>query len=304
MQFMTERHPSLFPKETTTAKPDIRLLHLRNAGMFSNVNEVIEQLRRSKNNNYRFAIDWAASCYRDPDHSGDPWAYYFEPCFEGLSLDSLKDIKPRLLLGGPPVACARDNIITPRLRDGDCNPLLLPKDRHGAHMLIAGHLRLKPSVTAKIKAFRAAHFKTSMIGLHIRGPGRTDGGVPALRQRHTPAGEVPLELYFSLLDQALQSRPEAGIFACSDSSQVIAAIQQRYGRRVVTFDATRSTFGEMHANHPENRGQNFPAHKLGLDILMDAYLLAETDFLVHGNSNVANFVLCKTPDLPHAYAYA
>ena len=301
---MTEQPQSSDPNTRAITDTEIRLLRLRSAGMFSNVNEVIEQLRRSKVNNYRFAIDWATSCYRDPDHLGDPWAYYFEPCFEGLSLAAIIDADPTLLLGGPPVACARDNIITPRLRDGDCNPLLLPKDRQGAHRLITEHLILKPAVIRKIEAFRASHFKAAMIGLHIRGPGRTDGGVPTLRQSHSPAGEVPLKLYFDYLDLALHSRPGADIFACSDSSAVIAAVQQRYGARVVTYDATRSTFGEMHANHPKNNGQHFPAHKLGLDILMDAYLLAETDFLVHGNSNVANFVLCKSPNLPHAYAYA
>lgn len=61
--------------------PDLWLLKLRSAGMFSNVNEVVEQLRRAEAGGYRFVIDWSASTYRDPDVPGDPWGYYFHPCF-------------------------------------------------------------------------------------------------------------------------------------------------------------------------------------------------------------------------------
>ncbi len=39
-----------------------RTLKLRSAGMFSNVNEVVEQLRLAEQGGYRFAIDWSASC--------------------------------------------------------------------------------------------------------------------------------------------------------------------------------------------------------------------------------------------------
>lgn len=276
-------------------------LKLRSAGMFSNVNEVVEQLRRSRREGYEFQIDWSASCYRDKTREEDPWSYYFEPCFPQRELipDTIPDLP-----GGVPVACCRDNIITPRLDDGQCNPLLLPNDRYQAHDLIREHLHPKPHVAEYVDQFRQKNFRPRMIGLHIRGPGRTDGGVPELRKRYASDFPIPLEPFFRQLDAALDLLPDAGIFACSDSSQVIEKIQETYGDRVISQSAQRSDFGEMHANHPRNQGQTFDNYKLGFEVLTDALLLSKTDIFVHGNSNVANFVLCAAPYLLHAYVHA
>jgi len=75
--------------------PDIRILRLRPAGMFSNVNEVIEQLRLAEIGKYQFIIDWSKSCYRDSKRKEDPWSYYFEPCFDQSQneLENFSDIK-------------------------------------------------------------------------------------------------------------------------------------------------------------------------------------------------------------------
>lgn len=290
--------------KTPAPDQDLRRLRLRMAGMFSNVNEVIEQLRRAEVGGYRFVIDWQVSCYRDPDRAGDPWAYYFEPLFGDLvppeDITALPEL-PR----GIEVACTRDNIVTPRLADGECAPLLLPHNRLGAHALIDRHLALRPEVAAQIDSFQADSFRPRMIGLHVRGAGRADGGVVDLRRQLGETGnEVPVEVFCRQVDEALRLLPDAGIFACSDSSAVIAAIEARYGARVVTWPALRSAFGEMHAGHPENDGMRFDPYQLGLDVVCEAWLLSRTDLFVHGNSNVANFVLCKAPHLIHAYVQA
>lgn len=281
--------------------PLLKLLKLRQAGMFSNVNEVVEQLHLAETQGYRFLINWQESCYLDTSRQADVWNYYFEPCFTDTVRDqsTLPEL-PR----GTPVACTRNNIITPRLDDGICAPLLLPRDRFRAHEIIDRYLRLKPEVAAGINTFRETHFGPQMIGLHIRGPGRTDGGVPALRQRFGSAQDVPVEVFFQQTDEALRLLPNARIFACSDSSKVMDAIQQRYGTRMVSWPALRSEFGEMHANHTANTGQSFAPYQLGLDVLSEAWLLSQTDILVHGNSNVANFVISKSPHLIHAYVQA
>ena len=280
-------------------KPDVRLLRLRSAGMFSNVNEVVEQLRRAEIGGYRFVIDWSASCYRATEREGDPWCYYFEPCFAESEGDwgSLPALR-----GGRLVACCRDNIITPHREDGNCDHLLLPLDRNVAHALISRYLRLKTHVGTGIDHFATTHFRPHMIGLHIRGSGRWHGVRPSRRRNELHA--VPVENFFCKIDEALRLLPEAGIFAASDSSDVIHAIQARYGDRVVTYPALRSAHGEMHRHHPANNGQVFPPYRLGLDVLSEAWLLARTNFLVHGTSNVTNFVLCASPHMLHAYTAA
>lgn len=270
--------------------------------MFSNVNEVVEQARLAEEGDYQFGIDWRNSCYRDPERQEDPWEYFFEPCFPIPTGFDLADSE--VLPGGASVAVTRANIITPRIKDGVLAPLLLPHDRLGAHALVSRYIRLKPHMRALIEMTKASLFRSQMIGLHIRGPGRTDGGVSKMRERFGSKHTVPFEPFFTQTDYALKLVPEAGIFACSDSNTVIEAIVARYGGRVVTRPALRSRFGEMHANHAENNGLNFDPYTLGVDVVCDAWLLSQADIFIHGNSNVANFVLCQNPYLIHAYVQA
>jgi len=280
---------------------ETKRLKLRDAGMFSNVNEVVQQLHIAEKGGYKFSIDWNDSCYSDPEYAGDPWNYYFQDCF----IATTEAVEPlQLLPYGPPVACAKDNIITPRLIDGNCTPLLLPKDRDIPHSLITRYITLKPHIQSIINDFVNKHFSSHVIGLHIRGPGRIDGGVPGLRNRLPCKNGVPFAQYFKFLDLYLASHQHALIFASSDSSFVIREITQHYGDKVITYPSTRSEFGEMHNTaHPANRGVTFPKYRLGEDVLVEAYIFSHTNHFIHGNSNVVNYVLCLNPALNHKYVY-
>lgn len=283
------------------ADQDVRVLRLRRAGMFSNVNEVVQQAHLARRGGYRFAIDWSASCYRDAARPGDPWRYYFQPVFPGVT-DAPAGAP--VLPGGEAVACTRDNIITPRLQDGRCDPLLLPADRSLAAGVVAATIRLHPDVAAQVDAFWGRHCQGPMIALHLRGAGRNHGGTTRLRSAAGAPEDVPFDLYFQAVETALAARPGARILLCSDSQRVVDVAQGHFGDRLIVYPAQRSDFGEMHARHPQNAGQQFDPYRLGLDIVVEAHLMARCDCFVHGNSNVANFVLCKNPHLPAHYVYA
>jgi hypothetical protein len=60
----------------------------------------------------------------------------------------------------------------------------------------------------------------------------------------------------------------------------------------------------MHASRRENEDQAFSPCALGEDVVVEAYLLSMTDFFVRGNSNVADFVLCRSPNLQSRYVFA
>ena len=269
--------------------------------MFSNVNEVVQQIYLAKIGGYRFVVDWSHSCYLDPMREGDPWLYYFLPCFD-TELSSVQP--PSFLPSGANVACSRDNIITPRLWDGECVPLLRPKNRFVPNKLIREHLRLRPEIAARIEEFDRANFSNKrIIGLHIRGPGRTDGGTSTLRAWYVREHGVPFAEYFNAVDRQLNLQPDAAIFVCSDSQRVMNEILGRYGSRIISYPAARSEFGEMHAGHPNNFGQSFSPYKLGEDVIVEAFLLSKADYFIHGNSNVANFILCNNPELKAEYVY-
>lgn len=282
---------------------DTRLLKLRPppSGIFSNVNEVIQHIHMSYEGGYRFIINWWNSAYKSERRAEDPWEYYFLPIWPDISAEE-RDLE--VLPTGASVACTRDNIITPRLVDGKCNPLLLPKNRDTPGQLIDKHIILNEATAKEVDSFIQNNLQDPYIGLHIRGPGRLHGGAAEFRRQHGEEGNVPYSVYFDEVNRAISDNPDLKIFACSDSSLVIDEIQKEYGDRVVLYDATRSEFGEMQARHDENEGLVFDNYKLGLDMLVEAYALAGSAFFIHGNTNVANFVLCRSPNLQHKYVAA
>ncbi len=357
-------------------------LRLRKVGMFSVVNEVVQHLYLADTNGYEFYIDWRDSCYLDPHYEGDPWHYYFEPCFNipdgakparlqtsefrrfpvhnliaiyltklarrlpahnliaifltrlanfltdpGMHLAKRVRLFPaRSLIAifltrlvtfsnkltmfltkltkqlpvGSSIVFTKDNIITPSVVDG-ATSMLLPHDRSVPNKVIQKHLRLKPMVIKIIDEFVKTHFPEVTIGLHIRGVGH-NVELPLAKDRHS--NSVNYERYFQPVNAALLKYPDAKILACSDSQEVIDHIIEVYGERTITYESTRSAFGEMHANHTQNKGLTFSPYKLGLDVVVEAYLLARTNYFIHGNSNVANFVLSVNDRLDSFYVYA
>ena len=292
-----------------------KILKLRPSGMFSNVNEVVQQIFLANKFKYRFTIDWSKSCYRDKARKEDPWLYYFEPIWtdgysEPIWLDGYfskmkkrvwrKALRVKKLLGGAEIVWRKDNIITPSEYDGS-NKMLLPRDRSVPYAIIEKHIRLNQTTAQTIQSFSEQFLEQPYIGLHIRGPGAFDGRSDALQVGQGTFEKLPLQLYFDALDTALIKTPGAKILACSDSSYVIDKVKNKYGDQMVTYNATRSEFGEMHACHEANNGQIYDNFKLGLDVVVEAHLLAKSALFIHGTSNLANFVLSKSPDLPNIY---
>jgi hypothetical protein len=273
---------------------EIYTVHFVRGGLFFLVNNVIDILDQATRQGFSFNVRWHDSLYQDPAKPGPVWSYYFEELF---------DLDPAATYPAYDYALYRKNHLTaPRLRDFRMEPLLLPRDRHRAHELIRTHLRLQPHVRALIDAFRDRWLGGHVVGLHLRGPGRVHGGMRQILRKLELQDGVPYQAYFRHVDDYVSAHRDARLLVCSDSAMVIRACVQRYGARVVTYDSCRSELGEMH----EARGarEDVPRSRLGEDVLVEASLLANVDYLVHGNSNVSNFVLCRNPALPSTYAFA
>lgn len=279
---------------------NVKLLKLKNGGIFFNVNKVIDFIYRAKKENYKFVIDWGDSCYKDGSMEGDPWNYYFEDCFEPVSKYNIHNLK----IANRPGFRPENNIIRPHTGEY----LLLPKNRYLVHQYISKYIKLKPHLTKIINEFKKENFNEHIIGLHLRGPGRIDGGVPKLREKYNLKNDVPFDLYFKCVDTQLKKHPEAKILLCSDSQMVINECKNKYKDKIIIYKASRSEYGEMHNNIHQNakdanKGLTFSNYKLGEDVIVEAYLLSAANFLIHGNSNVSNFVLCNNPNLYHTYVF-
>ncbi len=278
----------------------MKRVELRNGGMFSNVNEVVQRLHLAHQGGFDFAIRWPRSVYRDDGRDDDPWSYFFEPCFpeDGVDVSSLE---PWEEFGT--IIRGADNTITPRAGWRDGGVLIFPANRHIAAQHINTRLKLKPPIQTLIDQFADTHFTGPIIGLHIRGEGRDHGGAAELRAQLPCENGVPYDQYFNLVRQELALLPEARIFICSDSRKVIYRVAREFGDKVFWYESSRSDFGEMHERRNSPETDHVSGYKLGEDILAEAYLLAHTDVFIHGNSNVANFVICKNPELKNRYAY-
>ena len=234
-------------------------------------------------------LNWLKSPYKSETNDDNVFDYYFEDFFQ---IDDAS-----VSLGEKPSFAFRNgNCITPR----DSNGLAQPVEREGVSRIIDKYIKLLPHITKKIDEFAKNNFKGYTIGLHIRGRGRLDGGAAELRTRGELVDGVPYNLYFDHLNEVLKHQPSAKIFLCSDSQIVIDYCTEEYGDRIVTYSAIRSPDGEMHQNHGEFKDVKY---ELGEDVLIEAHLLSMTNYLIHGSSNVTNYVLCKNAKLENFYIY-
>jgi len=321
--------------------PDVRLLELGSSGMFSNVNTFLDHVIRAEEEGYVFAIDWSDSPYRDPSiDASDPWEYYFYPPF---------DVDRREATGSlPSIFATEHECVAPHtaidvpvevddyVEDSYRTFLLLPpRNRNRGRTAIEAGLHLQEDVVQKIDDFSRHNFDGDVIGVHLRGPHRKDGGSGYYRQLHDTEKFVPFDLIFKFVDERLARSPDTSLFVASDSEFVIDKFRSKYGqgsdwgRNVLTYDAGRVDSGEMHQSVRNGltrtlaeirrneyslaegvkrlfdlfRSKQFSSYELGVDVLIEAHLLSRTDHLIHGVSNITNFALCNDPSLTSDFIF-
>ena len=177
-----------------------------------------------------------------------------------------------------------------------CRDFLAPPASRGqAARLIRQYVVPRPEVLAAKRELRD-RIEPGTIGLHLRGPGRLHGGAAWLYDQLC-MGKPPYEAYFRIVDRQLGA--DSKVLLCTDAGCVADRVLRRYGRnRVIQASQHLPDEGEPHL------AKRFDPHGLAVDALCDAWLLASCSFLVHGNSNLSNFVLCLNPDLAHADIFA
>lgn len=263
------------------------ILHLRDCGMFANVNEVLERLRLVELGASPFYIDWRRSPYTSSQHGTNVWEYYFDQPL-------LEQCPPRFAPNALDVErIARDPRNLFARHDGH---LLLPpelEDRAIAGKIIETYLKLRQPLEARIAQVATRYDLSSTVAAHVRGQ--------AFTQRHAGREGVRLmqedfwEPYFECIEMAAEKHGMSSVLVCSDSSSVIDAAHSRFGRSLITYEAQRSPFGELHHPRSENEGYCADPYLLGVDVIVEAHLMARCPVFIHGRSSVSNFVLCKAP---------
>ena len=289
-----------------------------NAGFFSYVNFVLNQLAYAERQNLRPVVYFGPrsgdgpNAYYEPEVGDNMWDYYFEPVSDCTYSDLARRIADPddplsqtdlvwlntgelwRLHGSEPesVYPYPHGIYFARFED---DPDWYLKQRARAHRLITKYVRIKPHVLVKVDAFQRDHFNGQrVVGVHMRG---TDKGTaklpPALMRIVRP------EEYFPYIDEYTKKHGYCKIFVATEQAQFLHRMKARYGERVLSNEAIR-TSGLRNPFHLEGNG-----YRKGEDVLIDCLLLSRSDYMLKCTSAVGEFAMYFNPglrcvDLNHA----
>ena len=160
-------------------------------------------------------------------------------------------------------------------------------ERQIAQDIIKRHLVLKPHIQKLIDDFYNSNLRGfKILGVHKRG---TDISI-----HHEPAS---LEFFFESVDKVMHEYDR--IFLSTDEKRVVDAFKQRYSNVVNASYNTLSNYSNL-PNFKTNEGKS-DGYQVGVEAILDAYLLAKCDFLIKGNSNLSNFSLLANPELEFVF---
>ncbi len=273
----------------------------RSVGMFSFVLQTLEQIDYCQRHGLEPYVYWNSVCpywtkngYRQTRNA---WEYYFQP----VSKLTLQDVTalPAVQLETMSIdqltaALTTTEVAASSQYLGKLIPELWVNDSQRAyiHKLIEHYLVIDPTVLQQVEDFARDHFTGSkVIGVHLRGMEKYSD------LHYTLRGYLPIEYYYKEVDHYLKQYPTAQIFLASDSETLSRQFIDRYGRKVIQSGAQRSSgnSGAIHLNQHDA--------KLGAQVLVDCLLLAKSDILIHGISNVASAACYFNPDMPHIDLY-
>lgn len=266
------------------------------AGVFAKLNMYIVACKEAERLGYLPVPYWPSIWHSD---DVDIWDIFFERIGHSqedkqLPLEEINIVK----------------LFAKRERDKQINPapqfaglLREPIDRQECHQIIEANISLQPWLRKQIQDLYDQHFKSHrVLGVHLRGPGKDNvghGGVDRLNQL-LGVGSPPFAKYFEIIDAKLEEYDY--IFLGTDAGIVQKAMRERYGDKMLTVASDQYELGEAHAKNRQAASISF--NTLGMEAIIDAYLLARCDFLVHGNSHLSNYVMCLAPNLETKNVYA
>ena len=170
--------------------------------------------------------------------------------------------------------------------------IFLEKNRIAASELIAEYITVHPDIQSRAGDYHARYIAgKSVAGVHIRGTEHRK----EIEEWHGLKLAAESE-YRNHIDSYLEGNSEARLFIATDTESNLEYFLKRYGDRCLYYGSRRSSSG----NSPH---MEFGGAQVGEEMLIDALLLAKTDYLIHGISNVAFAVLCFNPWLPHLDVY-
>lgn len=277
-----------------------------NHGLFAQVERALNQLYVAETLGlmpfvYLGEMVWASpdSCsngknqYYDATAGDNVWEYYFEPVSPyQLGAPTVDRRAVRLLLIGEAQArrFAIDHAGDAVTSYFDFNRFDAPdlELRQRVRSLGAKLLRRWVRIKHPLRREAAALLRRwrggggGLLGVHLRG---TD------KAAHP---KVPLSRFTKLADRYLAAFPNASIVLCTDDASYHARFVERYGGRVRSRTAGYAVENVV-------RDPTLARARKGADAVIDALLLAHTDYLLKSTSALAEFAIWHSPRLADAH---
>jgi hypothetical protein len=171
--------------------------------------------------------------------------------------------------------------------------------------IIRDYVRPRDYINQKVNRFFDQHLaRRYAVGVHIRG---TDALVD--QRRWLKLDRIDFQRYFEIIDRLVHEHPDAVIFVASDSQSSVERIRERFGERVVAYDAIRHNSGDLAGKGPT--GRIMPAYlndtpdtgaRSGEEAVIEYLLLCRCNHLVHNGSGMARTVLLTVPEITFSKA--
>lgn len=265
-------------------------IDLGTSGMFCELNHLIAACYWADEHDLVPWPRWVGGLYSKPGE--DAWPIYFHrpPRDEVEIVDQCRVRDPRFQ--DYRIASPRGPKLPEEAQQkyGCPDYLMPPTDRKKAENIILQFM------VPRTVLLHPLHSNSHAVGLHLRGPGRLHGGAGYLADK-LGRGRPPYAAYYDAVDRQLASGA-SHVLLCTDAGCVVDRVRNRYGSRVIVSSTITPDTGEPHVSKAAD------PETLGWEALKDVCGLCRCRWLVHGNSNMSNFVLCVAPNLGHQDIYA
>lgn len=253
-----------------------RLLHPTqpNSGLFAFIWQTIRGMYHYPNDKY-YVYFGKECCYFDYDilneqNIDNVWDYYFEQPHTNIFPNRNEILSE--------VGLLFDEFS--EFRDVFLDPEVYKIRRIEYANIIKSNVRLLPHVKEKIDSFYNSNFfGKKVLGLHCRGTDHPD--------------KKPMEYYLEEINSVIKDYDI--LFVTSDEQSRVDYIKNIFKEKVITYPTFRSlNDGPLHYANNYNYNKYF----IGEEVLIEAYLLSKSDYLLCcTGSNVNFFIRCLNPNL-------
>jgi hypothetical protein len=274
------------------------------AGMFSEFHSVLGALAYAEARGASgVRVEFRSPIYLDRDRGPNWWTYFFTRAEMPVRVDADAEAEEIHLTaavakyGRHGGFCDLVNGPTPYLY-----PMTYGIGRDELSRLLRAHVELRPEIRDEASRIIANAFASDafVVGVHYRGTDSTRGWAGALVDYRT--SPVPYAVYAGevrrVLERAAPRRHQIAV--ATDESDFVDFMRREFGQAVFCVaDAPRVRAGGTAIHFNETLGvSNYQKGKSGL---IDCLLLAATNYLVKGRSNLSDASLAFNPRLPYSF---